>query len=59
MSNTVLKSMQRVTEKIAHYEERLKEPDLSAKKRRYFKQELGFKLKRLRHLSKLYIWGIR
>ena len=59
MSNTVLKSMQRVTEKISHYEQRLKEPDLSAKKRSYIKQELGFKLKRLRHLSKLYIWGVR
>ena len=59
MSNTVLKSIQKVTEKISHYEQRLKEPDLSAKKRRYFKQQLGFKLKRLRNLSKLYLWGVK
>ena len=59
MSNTVLKSMQKVTEKINHYEQRLKEQDLPAKKRRYFKQQLGFKLKRLRNLSKLYLWGVR
>lgn len=53
-----LNRIRNLTQKIKHLQERLK-TDLNHSARRHILQALAGKKRTLRHLSKLYIWGVQ
>lgn len=56
---TPLKSIQIISAKIAHYEDRYKnEQGLSGKRRRWIHKQIVNKKRTLNHMCKLYIWGV-
>lgn len=54
----MIKNIQKITSKIKHIEERLKE-DMPPKRKHWFKRQLFGKKATLRHLCKLYVWGVK
>lgn len=53
----MIKNIQKISAKIRHLEGRIETS--TGKKKQHFKRELWCKKATLRHLCKLYVWGVK